>query len=245
MSKVVAIFGAGSGLGMSMARRFGREGYRVALVARRKDRLDSLAAELLAEGIEAKTFSADLTQPAQAAAAVDAVRSEFGRLDVVEYGPVPAGQAFTSATALTTDILDGLVPLYFLSFVAAVQAALPEMTERGEGAILLTQGFSAVMPAPHFSGPGPVMAAARNYLHSLNGELAGTGVYAGTVAVAAAVARSENAPVVVEPAEGGEGFGGMEFPIVDPDDIASLYWEMLQARDQVEHVFPTPQFPGA
>jgi NAD(P)-dependent dehydrogenase (short-subunit alcohol dehydrogenase family) len=42
MSKVIAIFGAGTGLGASVARRFAREGFRVALVARGKERLDAL-----------------------------------------------------------------------------------------------------------------------------------------------------------------------------------------------------------
>lgn len=243
MSKVIAIFGAGTGLGVSMARRFGREGYQIALVARRLDRLDTLVRELEAEGIIAKAFSADLSVPAQAGAVVHEIRAHFGHIDVVEYGPVPAGQAFTSATAVTAQILEDLLPLYLLSPVEVIQAALSEMTERGDGAIFLTQGFSAVMPAPHFSGPGPVMAAARNYIYSLNGELAGTGVYAATIAVAAAVARSENAPVVVEKPENDDAFGGMEFPIADPDDIANLYWEMLQSREQVEQVFPAPQFP--
>lgn len=241
MSKVIAIFGAGTGLGVSMARRFGREGYKVALVARRLDRLESLVQELGSEGIEAKAFSADLTSPTQASSIVEQIRNHFGRIDVVEYGPVPAGQAFTSATQVTAELLEGLLPLYFLSPVEVVQAALPSMIEQGDGAIFLTQGFSAVMPAPHFSGPGPVMAAARNYIHSLNGELQGTGVYAATIAVAAAVARSENAPVVVD-APSDDAFGGMEFPIADPDDIAELYWQMLQSRDQIEQVFPAPQF---
>ena len=50
MSKVIAILGAGTGLGISLARRFGRENFRVALVARRKDRLDALVSELTGEG---------------------------------------------------------------------------------------------------------------------------------------------------------------------------------------------------
>lgn len=245
MSKVIAIFGAGTGLGVSMARKFGQEGYKVALIARRKARLDDLVQELHGEGIEAKAFTADLTVPSQAKAVIEEIRGHYGRVDVVEYGPVPAGQAFTSATAVTAEVLEGLLPLYLLSPVEVVQAVLPEMIERGSGAFLLTQGFSAVMPAPHFSGPGPVMAAARNYIYSLNGELEGTGVYAGTIAIAAGIARSENAPVVVDAPQEDAAFGGMEFPIADPDDIANLYWGMLQNRSEVEQVFPTPQFPTA
>ena len=52
MSKVIAVFGAGTGLGVSVARRFGREGYRVALVARRAEQLTALVTTLGAEGID-------------------------------------------------------------------------------------------------------------------------------------------------------------------------------------------------
>jgi NADP-dependent 3-hydroxy acid dehydrogenase YdfG len=50
---VIAIFGAGSGLGASVARRFAREGFQGALVARRKDRLDALVEQLTVEGVDA------------------------------------------------------------------------------------------------------------------------------------------------------------------------------------------------
>lgn len=226
-----------------MARRFGREGFRVALVARRKDRLDELVAQLSAEGIEAAAFPADLSEPAQVPALIDAIHTRFGRIDVVEYGPVPAGQNFTSASRLDAATLQSLIPLFLLTPVEVVQAVLPEMTERGDGAFLLTQGFSAVQASPHFSGPGPVMAAARNYLYSLNGELAGSGVYAGTLAVAAAIARSENAPVMSEAPDDSAPFDGMEFPIADPDDIAECYWDMYTRRDRVEQVYPELTFP--
>jgi len=243
MSKVIAIFGAGTGLGISIARRFGREGFRVALVARRQDRLDALVARLADDGIEAAAFPADLTEPTQARAAVDAIRARFGRIDVVEYGPVPAGQGFTSATELDAAALQALIPLFLLTPVEVVRSVLPEMIERGDGAFLLTQGFSAVMPSPHFSGPGPVMAAARNYLYSLNGELTDTGVYAGTLAVAAGIARSENAPTVPDAADATTAFEGVEFPIVDPDDIAECYWDMYTRRDRVEQVYPELPLP--
>ncbi|MFE4499290.1 SDR family NAD(P)-dependent oxidoreductase [Rhodococcus sp. NPDC056743] len=238
MTKVIAVFGAGTGLGISMARRFGREGFRVALIARRQERLDALVSQLADDGIEAAAFPADLTEPSQVAAVVDAIRARFGRIDVVGYGPVPAGLGFTPATELDATALQALIPLFLLTPVEIVQAVLPEMIERGDGAFLLTQGFSAVVPSPNFSGPGPVMAAARNYLYSLNAELADTGVYAGTLAIAAGIARSENAPVVPDAADNATAFDGIEFPIVDPDDIAERYWDMYTRRDCVEQVYP-------
>jgi NADP-dependent 3-hydroxy acid dehydrogenase YdfG len=148
MSKVIAVFGAGAGLGVSVARRFGREGFRAALVARRKDRLDALVAQLAGEGIEAAPFTADLTDPAQVPALVDDIRGRFGRIDVVEYGPIGREHSFTPATALDAATLERLSRLFLLTPVEVVRAVLPEMTERGDGAILLTQGLSALQPMP-------------------------------------------------------------------------------------------------
>src|SRR5580704_17592796 len=60
MSKTIAVFGAGPGMGRSVARRFGREGFQVALVARNQTRLDAYTGELAADGITAAGFAGDL-----------------------------------------------------------------------------------------------------------------------------------------------------------------------------------------
>ncbi|MGW2326487.1 SDR family NAD(P)-dependent oxidoreductase [Streptomyces sp. NPDC001700] len=162
MFKVIAVFGAGTGLGVAVARRFGREGFRVALVARRKDRLNALTEQLAGEGIEAAAFSADLSEPAEAPALVEAIRDHFGRIDVVEYGPISGNQGFTPAAKLDAATLEDLSPLLLYTPVEVIQALLPEWTERGDGAFLLTQGYTAAQPLPGLSGLGPVMSAAHN-----------------------------------------------------------------------------------
>lgn len=238
MSLVIAVFGAGTGLGASVARRFGQEGFRVALVARRKERLDALVARLAQEGVEAAAFPADLLDPAQAAQAVDAVRTRFGRIDVVEYGPIGGDISFTPATRLDAATLEKLSRLLLLSPVEVFRAALPEMTARGDGALLMTTGATAVQPIPHLSGPGPVMSAARNYLYSLHGELAGTGVYAGTLTVGAMILGSEAAEAMTAKAGDGAAHSGFDFPVVQPDVLAGLYWDMYTRRDRVEQAYP-------
>ncbi|MER5178564.1 SDR family NAD(P)-dependent oxidoreductase [Streptomyces sp. NPDC002896] len=244
MSKVIAVFGAGTGLGVSVARRFGREGFRVALVARRKDRLDALVEQLADEGIEAVAFSADLSKPAEVPALVEAIRDRFGRIDVVEYGPISGDQGFTAASELDAATLEGLSPLLLLTPVEVVQAVLPEWTERGDGTFLLTQGYSAAQPMPHLSGVGPVMSAARNYLYSLNAELAGTGVYAGTLTIGASIARSEMGEAAAAQIEAESG-DGPRLPVVDPDDLAEHYWDMYIKRDRVEQFHPESLTPQA
>ncbi|MFD8377170.1 SDR family NAD(P)-dependent oxidoreductase [Streptomyces sp. NPDC059679] len=244
MSKVIAVFGAGTGLGVSVARRFGREGFRVALVARRKDALDTLVGRLADEGIEAAAFPADLTDTAQVSALIGAIRDRFGRIDVVEYGPIGGDQLFTPAKDLDARTLERLSRLFLLTPVEVVRAVLPEMTERGDGAILLSHGGSAVRPAPCMSGLGPVMAAARNYLYSLSGELADTGVYAATLTVNAVIDGSELADfgrkLYAEAADAADADAptATEIPSVDPDDLAECYWDMYTHRDRVEEARP-------
>jgi short-subunit dehydrogenase len=237
MDKTIAIFGAGTGLGASVARRFGREGYRAALVGRRSGPLDALVAELAAEGIEAAAFPADLTQTSAVRGLVAAIMKRFGRIDVLEYAPI-SPTAFTPAMELTADALKDLVSLYLLTPVELVQAVLPQMLERGDGGILVGHGLSAVEGTPFMSGVGPVMAAARNYLYSLHGELAGKGVYVGTLAIAAMIDRSESHRALADGQLSFDLPGGAAIPTVDPDELAEQYWNLLGKRDRVELVHP-------
>ncbi|MFC9897908.1 SDR family NAD(P)-dependent oxidoreductase [Nocardia sp. NPDC127579] len=236
MAKVIAVCGAGTGLGESVARRFGREGFRVALIARRGDRLEVLARRLTAEGIDAAAFPADLGDPTAVTPLLAAIRARFGRVDVVEYGPVDGSQTFTPAAELTAATLQRLIPLLLLTPIELVRALLPEWTARGDGAFLLTHGYSAVEPLPGLSGVGPIMAAARNYVYSLHDEVAESGVYVGTLAVAAYIGRSEIA-------ESASATFDSDLPVADPDDLAELYWTMYRTRDRIEQVHPAAPGP--
>ncbi|MDW6062834.1 SDR family NAD(P)-dependent oxidoreductase [Streptomyces sp. FXJ1.4098] len=233
MSKVIVIFGAGPGLGASVARRFASEGFRVALVARRKGRLDALVDQLSAEGIEAAGFTADLSAPEEIPGLIESIRERFGRIDVIEYGPLPS-VGFTPAAQLEPAALVQGMPLLVLTPLAVLQAVLPEWKERGDGAFLMTTGATAVHPRAHTSGVGTLMAAARNWLYSLNGELAESGIYAGTLSIAAFITGSEAERAA---AAAGDPLAAAQ-PRVDPADLASLYWDMYTKRDRVEEVHP-------
>lgn len=238
MSKTIAVFGAGPGLGTSVARRFGREGYRVALVGRRPEPLEALVGVLAAEGIEAAAFPADVTDLAAIPEVIGAIRARFGSIDAVQYAPVSSEGGFIPAAELSAEALAPLLQLYLLAPVEVVRAVLPEMLERGDGVILVGQGASAVVPQPQMSGVGPVMAATRNWLASLNAELAPRGVYAGTIAIAAMIERSAAHTALTSGAVTFDLPDGVELPVVDPDELADILWDLATKRDRVEVVHP-------
>jgi NADP-dependent 3-hydroxy acid dehydrogenase YdfG len=240
MSQVIAIFGAGSGLGTALGRKFGKEGFKVALVARRPEKLQGIVDALAADGIEAEAFPADLFDPANAAATVAAIKERFGRIDVVSYQPLPGGTAFIPATELDADQLSQYVNLLLLSPVAVAHAVVPEMVERGTGGFIVTGGFTAVDPQPFISGIGPAMAGIRNFVHSLHGEVADKGVYAGVATLAALIKDSEayNSMTPEMLAEITGGATGLN--ILDPDELAQTYWNLYTGRTQLEYRFPTP-----
>jgi short-subunit dehydrogenase len=237
MSKTIAIFGAGTGLGSSVARRFGREGYNVALVGRRAAPLDALAVELIDMGISARAFPADLSNIDALAGLVAAITGHFGSIDILEYAPI-SRLRFHAAKDLTAVDLQDYATLYLLAPVELVQAVLPQMLERGDGAILIGHGYSAIEGVPFMSGVGPIMAAARNYIYSLHGELAPLGIYAGTLTVTAMIERSEGHTAATIGEFAIELPEGSSLPVVDPDDLAEQYWQLFINRDRAEAIHP-------
>ena len=80
---VALVTGASGGIGEATARALAREGAKVAILARRRDRLDALSAAIRAEGGTALVLEANVADPEQAIAAVNRAASELGRLDTL------------------------------------------------------------------------------------------------------------------------------------------------------------------
>jgi short-subunit dehydrogenase len=232
--KTIALFGAGSGLGASLAARFGREGYRVALVARRAQALEAHVSELANKGIEAASFTADLTDLAGIPELVRSIEAHFGSIDVAVYAPAPAHFAFVPAADLDGPTLQTMTGMFTYAPIQIAHSVLQGQLSRGDGAIVIVGGVTALVPIPGMSGAGPAQAAARNYVYTLNAELAPKGLYAGTVAIGALIKRSAGFAAATS--------DGVEldprFPVIDPDEIAEEIWTLVTKRDRVEAILP-------
>jgi len=229
--KTIAIFGAGTALGAALATRFGRESYRVALVARSPGPLGERVAELKAAGIEASAFPADLTNVAGIPALVRSIEEKLGPIDVAVYAPVtPVG--FVPAVELDAAKLEPLTKLFLLSPIEVAHAVIPGMLARGDGAFVLGGGLTAIHTMPGMSGVGPAMAGARNFIFTLNAEAKPRGVYAGTVTIGALIDRSAWHRAMTASGQ------PINFPIISPDSIAEEVWSLVTKRDRVEAVLP-------
>jgi short-subunit dehydrogenase len=233
VSKSIAVFGAGPALGQAVAHRYAREGYTVVLVARRKEPLDRLASDLASAGTTAHAITADLSDTGAIPSLAERIRAVAGDLDAFYYGA--AANGFIPAVDLTPQRARDLMPLGVYAPLALVQAFLPVMLARGNGAILTAQGASAVHGMPNIAG-GLALAALRNYLQSLHTEVAGKGVYVGGLYIGAVIehsafhARREAARAAGAPVP--------DMPTVDPAHLADLLWIMHSTRSEPEATYP-------
>src|SRR5689334_673103 len=138
MSKTVVICGYGPGISAAVARRFGREGFQVALLARNEQRLAAGVAALEAGGIRAAAFRADLSQVAEVERALESVRAALGPITVLHWNAYTtgAGDLLAADAAATRAIFD--VPV--VGLLAAVKCALQDLERARDGAVLVTNG---------------------------------------------------------------------------------------------------------
>jgi short-subunit dehydrogenase len=238
----IAIYGAGPSLGMAAGRRFGREGFRVALVARGRERLDGLVGELAAEGVEAAGFEADIADQGALLRVTDRIEARFGAIDVLEHSPTPGrtpGRLFTGPLEVDAAAVAPLLDLYLLAPIALVGRVLPGMRERGGGALLFSMGAAAKYPIPQFATGGIALSGLRSYVLTLNAALSESGVYAGALLIGATIENSRTDRAAAAPA-----VGARPQAKVWAEDLADHLWDMYAKRDRAEDVV-APGFAGS
>jgi short-subunit dehydrogenase len=171
--RVAFITGASSGIGEALGRQFAREGADVALVARRADRLDALAAEIAGTGRRALALSADVTRDGDLERAAAETRSAFGRIDVVIAN---AGFGVNgNLERLTIDDYRRQFETNVFGVLRTVYATLPDL-KASRGVLAMVGSVSGYLSIPGISAYSMSKFAVTALAEALSHELAAAGV---------------------------------------------------------------------
>lgn len=169
----VVVTGASSGIGAELARELVRRGHGVTLVARRRDRLDALAAELLEiRDIAADVVAADLGEPSGRGELLAALerRTVAGLCNNAGFASFGWFWQLDQARE-REEVAVNVVALHELT-----GALLPAMVKRGVGAVLNVGSIAGAQPLPANATYAATKAFVNSFSEALHAELSGTGV---------------------------------------------------------------------
>lgn len=172
----LAIVGAGPGLGAAVARRFGREGYAIALISRDQAKLDAMAEDLAKEGFTARGFAADVLDPAALTGALTQAAAELGPIEALQYSPLPFRSFLTPVLETSPEVYLEALRFSVMGLIHATRAVIPAMQAASKGAIILINGGTSVKSRPDFAGTSVAFPGESAYGEMLHDYLAPHGI---------------------------------------------------------------------
>jgi short-subunit dehydrogenase len=170
--KIVVVTGASSGLGEATAKAMAQRGARVALLARNRERLGRVAAEITQQGGQAATFPLDLSDAAAVERVSRTIASSLGVPDVLVNNAGAGRWLFTEETS-PDEVVQAMAAPYFSAFYLT-RAFLPDMLRRGSGHVLNVTSPVCFFAWPGASAYGSARWAMRGFTELLRADVAGT-----------------------------------------------------------------------
>ncbi len=202
------IIGAGKGISQATAKIFGAQGFRVGLISRSEEKLNSLADELAALGVDTAVSAADVAHAGALEAAVEQIISLHGTPDVVLFN------AYTyRAKAIQDETWDAIKQQMDINAGGAfhvLKKFLPLFLSRGQGKLFFTGGGLALKPMPRMLGLSMGKAAMRNLVLAASSVASGSNVHVATITVNGIVREGDAR--------------------YTPHAIAELYWSLYQQQ---------------
>jgi short-subunit dehydrogenase len=181
--KVVLVTGGSRGLGYAVARELALSGARLALTSRHADELERAKARLLTSGCAAPAdvwvYPCDVSLEPTVREMVAAAAAHFGRIDVLvnDAGVIMVGPLESQ----TLDSFHQAMNVNFFGALHATMAVLPQMLQRGEGAIVNISSIGGKVAFPHLLPYVASKFAITGWSQGLRAELAGKGIRVTTV----------------------------------------------------------------
>ncbi|MFY9957362.1 SDR family NAD(P)-dependent oxidoreductase [Bradyrhizobium sp.] len=208
--KTALIVGAGEGLSASLARLFAREGIRVALAARKIEKLGALCSDT-----GARAFACDATEPEAVERLFGLVEREIATPDLVVYNAsARARGAFVEL--VPADVANAIAVGAFGGFLVAQQAA-KRMLPNKRGAILFTGASASVKGYPQSAPFAMGKFALRGLAQSMAREFSPQGIHIAHFVIDGGIRSAARTEAPDRPDS-----------MLDPDAIALSYWNVLQ-----------------
>jgi len=172
--KWALVTGASAGIGIALARELARRGAKLILTARRKDRLEALAAELTGKGTEVRIVTADLNDSAAPQQIYDATESAGLTVEIL-INNAGLGQYGTFTESGVVQEL-GQIRVNCEAMVALTRLFLPRMVERRRGWIMILASTASFQPVPYLSTYAATKAFDRMFALGIAAEVARFGV---------------------------------------------------------------------
>ena len=212
MSKKIALItGVGPGTGSSIARRFSDGGYKVAMIARDKERLKSLEDELE----DSKGYSCELRNPEYLNSTIDNIIKDFGYPDVFIHNAVRGTRG--NFLEFTSEELQSNFDINVLALHRIAQKVAPEMIKKKSGAIIVTGNTSAHRGKANFGGTASTKAAQKILTESFARFLNPKGIHVAYITIDAAIDLEWTRKAWPDKPD--------DF-FIQPDDIASEVWHI-------------------
>jgi NAD(P)-dependent dehydrogenase (short-subunit alcohol dehydrogenase family) len=214
MAKTLLVAGAGPGLGKSLAKRFAREGYDVALAARNRERLSALAADL-----NASAFAADLTDETAVANLFKDVETRVGPIEAVAF--VAATRVQGPFTELSAADFENVWRQSCLSGFLVGREAARTMLPRARGSVIFTGASGSTRGRANFAAFAAAKGGLRFMAQSMARELGPKGIHVATVLIDGAIDSERMRRDYRERMESLGADGALH-----PDAIAETYWQV-------------------
>jgi uncharacterized protein len=224
---IALITGASSGIGAELAREAAKDGHDLVLVARRREPMQALAAELHAAGTEITVISTDLGKPGGAAELMKIVDERGIVIDALINNAGLGDAARFDEEA--PEKISSMLQVNIVALTELTRLVLPKMVARGRGRIMLVSSTAGFQPGPGMAVYYATKAYVRLFGRALGYELRRTGVTVTTLCPGATASEFAN----VAHMEGSMLFKG-PFPVMSAPEVARQGYAALKAgRPQI------------
>jgi short-subunit dehydrogenase len=177
--KYILIAGGSRGLGLTLAREYGRQGARIAICARDQQEIQAASEQLRELNIDVFPLSCDLTDERQVQSMVEQITAHFGQIDILVNvaGVINVGPFATQ----TVKDFEQVMAINYWGPVFTTNAVLPQMISRHAGQLVNISSIGGKISVPHLLPYSSAKSALTAYSEGLNAELAKEGITVTTI----------------------------------------------------------------